>query len=164
MSGNAPKILIVVLVVIAVIFFVGIGVGASGGISGFSIDSLTSQFSSLLPAPALSLSDISDSSNCLNTGLQRIVVPVLGSCEFSVAQSDSTLRALKLKIAAGETVQIHQTSAPVKDHPDNKLDVTTSLPKDGKDEITLNFFGAGGDLTISGCSAGGNPCQIDIVQ
>ncbi|HVU10447.1 MAG TPA: hypothetical protein VHD90_04175 [Phototrophicaceae bacterium] len=164
MSGNAPKILIVVLIMIAVIFFVGIGVGASGGIAGFSIDSLTSQFSGLLPAPALSLSDITDASNCLNTTLRRIVVPAVGSCEFNIAQADATLRALKLKIAPGQTVQIHQTSAPVKEHPDNKLDVTTSLPKDSKDEITLNFFGAGGDLTISGCSAGGNTCQIDIEQ
>ena len=59
MSGNAPKILIVVLVAIVVLFFVGIGVGAGGGIGSISLDSVISTFSGLIPTPAVTLAEIS---------------------------------------------------------------------------------------------------------
>ncbi len=162
MSGNAPKILVVVLVVVAVLFFAGIAIGSNNGVGSLSLDGVIGSLSGLLPSPALSMSEISSSpSGCLDAQLQRILVPGGGSCAFQIAESSSAVRSFKLQIAAGQGVHL-ALSVRVQDKP---LTIKTDLPKDGNNQTTLSIFGSGGTLVIDQCTVGvGGACVVDLVQ
>jgi len=162
MSGNAPKILVVALVVIAVLFFVGIGVGAGGGIGSISLDGVIGSLSSLFPSPSVALDDISASpSGCLDRSLQRILVSKLDGCQLQIAASSANVRALKLRIEAGASVHYTLTVTPPQSQP---MTAGDDLPKQGKDQLTLDFYTSGGTLTLDSCATSASACVIDIAQ
>ena len=166
MGENAPKIVIVVLVIVVVVFFIGVGVGAGnngkGGLPGITVDSVVNSFRGLIPAPAVTADEISASSSCFNAAQMRITVPTIGSCQFTVSDSDANVRALKLQINPGQRVHIESTTHPAGDNP---MKATIDLKPGGDTETTLNFFKKNNNLTISNCNPGGGSfCTLTIVQ
>lgn len=163
MSGNAPKILIVVLVGVVALFVVGVGVGASGGIGGISVDGVINMLAGIFPAPAVKPDEIDASpSSCFDRGLQRIVIPGGGECELEIAESSANVRVLKLEIAAGGAAHLEQVVSPVEDR---EMVVETDLPNDGERRINLTFYPSGGNLLIDECVVNsGSACVINIVN
>ena len=163
MSGNAPKILVVVLVVVAVLFFAGIAIGANNGVGGVSLEGVINSLAGLMPSPAVGADAIASSPDgCFDRGLQRIFVPSGGRCDLQIAPSSATVRSLKLKVAGGQGVHLALTVEPVEDKP---LVIDTDLPKDGNDQMSLSIFAEGGTLILDGCTAGvGGSCIVDLVQ
>ena len=169
MGENAPKIVIVVLVIVAVVFFIGVGVGAGGqnngqgGLSSISVDGVVNTFAGLIPAPAVTASEINASpSSCFDPNQMRFIVPNVGNCHFDITESSANIRALKLQISPGQQVHIESTSDPVEDKP---LLSKINLPSGGNAQTTLNFFKKHSSITISNCVPNsGSICTLTIVQ
>ncbi len=170
MSGNTPKILIVVGLVLVVLFVAGVGIGASGGLPGLSVDGVLGAFGSLLPAAPVAMTDVSASpEGCLDATVQRVIVPSLGQCVLTIGPADANVRALVLTSASA--LRVRMTVSPT----DGKtMTISDTLPQDvdppppgatptPTDRLTLNIFGGGGTLIIDQClPAGGSACVVDL--
>lgn len=161
MSGNTPKILIVVAVVIAVLFVAGTGIGLSGGLPGISLEGVLNTFGGLLPSPGVTVAELSTSPEaCLNRQLQRIVVPALGQCQIVVGPSQARIRVLTL--TSQSALRVRAALTPVEDR---TLTVTARLPGDEEpaNQLTIDIFGEGASLIIDQCApVSGDACIVDL--
>jgi hypothetical protein len=161
--SDTNKLIIVVLVAVVVLFVLGISVGAGGGIKTITVDGIKNTLIGLFPTPALPLDEISASpSSCLNRDQRRIVVPSVGGCLFTIAPSDATVRALKLQIAPGVSVNITTVSEPAED---KEMTIDVDLPSHGSNQTTFTFYQSEvpKTMTISQCSNAGG-CVLNILE
>lgn len=170
MSGNAPKILIVVGIVLVVLFVAGVGIGANGGLPGLSVEGVLGAFGSLMPSPPVAIADVSASpGSCLDAAVQRVIVPSLGQCVLTVGPADATVRTLAL--TSNSALRVRMTVSPT----DGKtMTVTDNLPRAPQpappggtppptNRLELDIFGRGGTLIIDQClPASGSACVIDV--
>ena len=161
MSGNTPKILIVVGIVLVVLFVAGLGIGAGGGLPGLSVEGVLGAFGSLMPSPPVALSDVSASpESCLDRAVQRMIVPSLGQCVLTVGPADANVRTLAL--TSGSALRVRMTVSPTEG---KTMTVTDHLPGDAEpaNRLELDIFGRGGTLIIDQCApASGSACVIDV--
>lgn len=161
MSGNTPKILVVVGIVLVILFVAGAGIGAGGGLPGLSVDAVLGAFGGLLPSPPVAMADVSASpESCLDRTVQRVIVPVLGQCVLAVGPGSANVRTLTLTSASA--LRVRMTVSPTEG---KTMTVSAALPRDTEpaNRLKLDIFGRGGTLVIDQCvPAGGSACVIDV--
>lgn len=165
------KVLIIILVVIVALFIVGIVVGNANGnkpLPGFddlksSLKNLTSGFSLDQPLKPGDTAFTSSSScqvfqNSDHTRFTQFnLVP--GSCTFTVIRNDKKVRALPLKMTAGQSAAITVIPADPNDKQNPRQDIT--LPTDGGSFCQKVVMRGGGSLTLA-CTGLSN-CQFSVV-
>lgn len=157
---SSTRIAFLALALLAVLFAVGVGAGACSGDEGSSKSegSLVERLGSLFVSPQpLPLGDID--SSCFAGGVLRVAPG--GPCAARIAESDTAVRELRLRLLQGGEVQVEL--AP---RGEGGVRVKSKLNASAK-ELDLQVFRGGADLSLRFVSAppgGGALCTVGVAR